>query len=53
MFALYACAVIVLACGTVVALVLPVTLPVLLLPGVPVVMAVFAAGALGNFHRRG
>lgn len=53
MFALYACAVIVLACGTVIALVLPATLPVWLLPGVPVVMAVFAAGALGNFHRRG
>jgi len=53
MFALHACAAIVLACGTVIAFVLPATLPALLLPGVPVVVAVFAAGALGNFHRRG
>jgi hypothetical protein len=53
MFALNVCAAIVLACGTVIALVLPVTLPALLLPGVPAGIAVFAAGALGNFHRRG
>jgi hypothetical protein len=53
MFALYVCAVIVVACGTVIALVLPVRLPALLLPAVPVVMAVFAAGALGSFHKRG
>ncbi len=53
MFALYVCAAIVLACGAVIALVLPVTLPALLLPAVPVVMAAFVAGALGNFHRRG
>lgn len=53
MFALHACAAIVLACGTVIALVLPVTLPALLLPGVAVAIAAFAAGAVGNFHRRG
>ncbi|CAM5779403.1 DUF4400 domain-containing protein [Rhizobacter fulvus] len=53
MFALHVCAAIVVACGTVIALVLPVTLPALLLPGVPAGIAVFAAGALGNFHRRG
>ena len=53
MFALHACAAIVLACATVIALVLPVTLPALLLPGVPATIAAFAAGALGNFHRRG
>jgi hypothetical protein len=52
MFALYVCAAIVVACGTVIALVLPVALPALLLPGVPSAIAVFAAGALGNFHRR-
>lgn len=51
-FALHVCAAIVLACGTVITLVLPLTLPAMLLPSVPVVMAVFAAGALGNFHRR-
>jgi hypothetical protein len=53
MFALYVCAAIVLGCGTVIALVLPLTLPAMLLPGAPVVAAMFAAGALGNFHRRG
>lgn len=53
MFALYVCAAIVVACATVIALVLPVTLPALLLPGVPAGVAVLAAGALGNFHRRG
>lgn len=53
MFALYVCAAIVLACGTVIALVLPVTLPALLLPGVLATIAAFGAGALGNFHRRG
>lgn len=53
MFALYVCAAIVAACTTVIAAVLPVTLPATLLPGVPAAIAVFAAGALGNFHRRG
>ncbi len=53
MFALYVCAAIVVSCGTVISLVLPVTLPALLLPGVPAAITVFVAGALGNFHRRG
>lgn len=53
MFALHVCAAIVLACGTVIALVLPVTLPTMLLPGVLVGISVFLAGAMGDFHRRG
>ena len=52
-FALHACAGIVTLCATVLALVLPVTLPPLLMPCVPVVLAIFGAGALRNFHRRG
>ena len=52
-FALYVCAAIVLACVTVIALVLPVTLPAMLWPVVPAGIAVFAAGAMGSFHRRG
>ena len=53
MFALHVCAAIVVACAAVLALVLPVTLPVMLLPSMPMAVGVFAAGALGHFHRRG
>lgn len=53
MFALHVCAAIVLLCAAVIALVLPVTLPAMLLPAVPVGIGVFMAGALGSFHRRG
>jgi len=53
MFALHVCAAIVLVCATVIALVLPVTLPAMLLPAVPVGLGVFMAGALGSFHQRG
>ncbi len=45
--------VVVLACGTLVALVLPTTLPGLLLPIIPICMAALVAGALRNFHARG
>jgi len=53
LFALCVSAAIVLVCGTVIASVLPVTLPALLLPAVPVAMGALSAGALGNFHSRG
>lgn len=52
-FALHACAAIVTLCATVLALVMPVTLPPLLMPSVPVALAIFVGGALRNFHRRG
>ncbi|RJG00578.1 DUF4400 domain-containing protein [Noviherbaspirillum sedimenti] len=51
-FALYACAAIVAACLTVVALVLPVTVPPLAWPLVPLAISVFASRALASFHRR-
>lgn len=53
MFALFVSMAILLACGTVIGLVLPVTLPALLLPAVPIGMGVLVAEALANFHRRG
>lgn len=52
-FALYACGAIVLCCATVVALVLPTTLPAALLPVVAIVVGAFIGGALAHFHRRG
>lgn len=53
MYALHACAAIVTVCATVVAFVLPVTLPPLVFSIVPVAVSVFASRALANFHRRG
>jgi Domain of unknown function (DUF4400) len=52
-YALHACAAIVTGCGTVLALVLPVTLPPIVLAFAPVVICVFLSGAVRNFHRRG
>jgi hypothetical protein len=52
LFALFAGLAITAACAAVVALVLPVTMPPLLIPVVPVGVAAFAALALANFHRR-
>ena len=52
MFALYASTGIVLLCATVIAFVLPVTLPPLLLPCVPLAVGVLTGRALGCFHRR-
>ena len=52
MFALYASTGIVLLCATVIAFVLPVTLPPLLLPCVPLALGVLTGPALGCFHRR-
>lgn len=52
-FALYASGAIVLGCTTVVAFVLPTTLPAALLPAVAIVFSVFIGGALAHFHRRG
>lgn len=52
-FALYASGAIVLGCTTVVAFVLPTTLPAALLPAVAIVIGSFIGGALAHFHRRG
>lgn len=52
-FALYACGAIMVACATVVAMVLPFALPMFVLPGSLVTLAMLVAGALSNFHRRG
>lgn len=52
LFALFAGLAITAACAAVVALVIPVTMPPLLIPVVPVGVAVLAALALANFHRR-
>jgi Domain of unknown function (DUF4400) len=53
LFALFAGLAVVSACGAVVCLVLPVTIPPLLLPTVPIAIAALGAPALANFHRRG
>ena len=53
MYALHACAAIVTVCATVVAFVLPVSIPALVFSIVPVVVSVFVSRALANFHRRG
>lgn len=53
MVALHVCMVILLACGTVLAFVIPVTLHPAVLPVVPVCIGVFAGLAVANFHRRG
>ena len=52
LFSLLVSAAIALACATAIALVLPVTLPALMLPAVPAALAILVAGALGNFHLR-
>lgn len=52
LFALFAGLAITAACATVVALVIPVTMPPLLIPVVPVGVAALAALALAHFHRR-
>ncbi len=53
MFALHACAAIMITCATVIAFVLPVTLPPAVLCVVPLALSIFAGRAVGNFHRRG
>lgn len=53
MFALHVCAAIVVACATVIAFVLPVTLPPWAVCAVPLALSVFASRAVANFHRRG
>lgn len=53
MFALYVCGTIVIACATVLAFVLPMTLTPLMLCIVPVAFCIFASRAVANFHRRG
>lgn len=53
MFAVHVCGAIVTACATVLALVVPVTLPPPALPLVPVAVCLFASRAVANFHRRG
>jgi hypothetical protein len=52
-FAVCVSAAIMLACGTAIALVLPLALPPALLPATPVCLAILAATALSNFHSRG
>lgn len=52
LFALAICAAIVVACGTVVASVVPATVHPMLLPSVPLVISALAACALASFHRR-
>lgn len=52
-FGLHVCAIIMTACATVLAFVLPVTLHPLVISVVPIAISVFASRALANFHRRG
>jgi hypothetical protein len=52
MFALFAGLAIVTACATVIAFVVPVTLPPLLLPCVPLAISVLVSRALASFHLR-
>ena len=52
-FAVHACAAIMIACATVIAFVLPVTLPPVVLCVVPLAFSVFASRAVANYHRRG
>lgn len=52
-FALNTCAAIMLACVTILAFVLPVTLHPLTLSFVPVLFSMFSSRAIANFHRRG
>jgi Domain of unknown function (DUF4400) len=52
-FAVCAAGTVMLACITMVALVLPATLPPSMLPAIAIAMAALIAGSLRNFHRRG
>lgn len=53
LFALYACAAIVVVCATVLGLVAPVTLHPLVMPCVPLIVSLLIGRAVGSFHRRG
>ena len=53
LFALHASLVILIACGTVVAFVLPVTVSPLLLALVPASVGIFGSLAIANYHHRG
>lgn len=53
MVALYVCMIILLACGTVLAFVMPVMLHPVFLAVVPISIGVLAGLAVANFHRRG
>lgn len=53
LFALHVSLVILIACGTVVAFVLPVTIHPLLLALVPIGIGTFGSLAVANYHRRG
>lgn len=53
MFAVHVCAAIMTACGTVLALVLPVTLHPFVFFVVPIAISVFASRAMADFHLRG
>ena len=53
LFALHASLVILIACGTVVAFVLPVTVHPLLLALVPASIGIFGSLAVANYHHRG
>ena len=53
LFALHASLVILIACGTVVAFVLPVTVNPLLLALVPASVGIFGSLAIANYHHRG
>lgn len=52
-FALHVCAIIMTACATVLAFVVPVTLHPVVLSIVPIAISVFASRAIANFHLRG
>nr|WP_297383317.1 DUF4400 domain-containing protein [uncultured Roseateles sp.] len=52
LFALYVVGAILLICGAMVALVLPIAFPPWALPLLPLLVAILTAGALGHFHQR-
>lgn len=53
MFALHICTVIMTACATVLAFVLPITMHPVVFSVVPIALSVFASRALADFHKRG
>ncbi|MES2260942.1 MAG: DUF4400 domain-containing protein [Pseudomonadota bacterium] len=53
LYGLYACAAIMIACATVVALVLPLTVHPMLLPSAPLAIGIFTSRAAAHFHRHG
>ncbi len=53
LFAVHVITAILVLCATIICLVLPIAMPPLMFAIVPVVVAVLAAGAIANFHRRG